>query len=365
MKFVGDFHIHSKYARATSKDMNLENLDVWAKIKGIKVISTGDFTHPAWFQELKDKLEPAEPGLYKLRRLQGSESRSPTLPVGASGLKGLPADEAGTRFILTTEISCIYTTKGGVRKVHLILFAPSLEAVEKINTQLGWIGNLKSDGRPIIGINAKDVVKICLDASPDCMVIPAHAWTPWFAVFGSKSGFNSLEECFDEYTQYIYAIETGLSSDPAMNWQLSQLDNITFILPYSPSYPGSIVTFLSLTFIIPSATSGKVASRRTVSSASSKIENSFPRACIIFSYSPRTLFEPTPTPKLSAIISSKGIKLLKGIAPSGRNPSGRSASSATRFRTPIVSGLAHLGHTLLCCFDSSGFMLMSHARCPS
>jgi len=206
MKFVGDFHIHSKYARATSPDMNLENLDTWAKIKGIKVISTGDFTHPAWFKELQEKLEPAEPGLYKL--------------------KGRDTD---TRFILTTEISCIYSTKGGVRKVHLILFAPSLEAVEKINTQLGWIGNLKSDGRPIIGINAKEVVKICLDASPDCMVIPAHAWTPWFSVFGSKSGFNSLEECFDEYTQYIYAIETGLSSDPAMNWQVSQLDSITLI----------------------------------------------------------------------------------------------------------------------------------------
>lgn len=221
MKFVGDFHIHSKYARATSPDMNLENLDEWAKIKGIKVISTGDFTHPAWFKELQEKLEPAEPGLYKLRRPKGSESRPQ-----ASGLSG---SESGTRFILTTEISCIYSTKGGVRKVHLILFAPSLEAVEKINTQLGWIGNLKSDGRPIIGINAKDVVKICLDASPDCMVVPAHIWTPWFSVFGSKSGFNSLEECFDEYTQYIYAVETGLSSDPAMNWQVSQLDSITLI----------------------------------------------------------------------------------------------------------------------------------------
>ena len=116
-----------------------------------------------------------------------------------------------------------------MRKVHLLIFAPSLEAVEKINTQLGWRGNLKADGRPIIGIDSKEVAKIALDASPDCMVIPAHAWTPWFSVFGSKSGFNSLEECFDEYTKYIYAIETGLSSDPAMNWRLSQLDPIAFI----------------------------------------------------------------------------------------------------------------------------------------
>ena len=206
MKFFGDFHIHSKYARATSPDMNLENLDIWANIKGIKVISCGDFTHPAWFAELQKKLEPAEQGLYKLK-----------------------GSTLGTRFILTAEISCIYKEKDRVRKVHLLLFAPSLEAVEKINIQLGLRGNIKSDGRPIIGMNAKDVVKIMLDASPDCMVIPAHAWTPWFAVFGSKSGFNTLEECFDEYTKYIYAIETGLSSDPAMNWRLSMLDNIALL----------------------------------------------------------------------------------------------------------------------------------------
>ena len=186
--------------------MNLENLSVWAEKKGITVISTGDFTHPAWFRELKEKLEPAEQGLYKLK---GSESP--------------------TRFILTTEISCIYTKNGRGRRIHLLLFAPSLEAVEKINTQLGWIGNLKSDGRPILGIDAKEVVKIVLAASQECLVIPAHAWTPWFSVFGSKSGFDSLEECFDEYTKYIYAIETGLSSDPKMNWRLSALDNITLI----------------------------------------------------------------------------------------------------------------------------------------
>lgn len=206
MKFVGDFHIHSKYARATSPDMDLEHLDTWARIKGIKVISTGDFTHPAWFKELKEKLEPAELGLYKLR--------------------GVASD---TRFILTTEISCVYTKNNKGRRVHLLIFAPSLDAVEKINAQLGWRGNLKADGRPIIGIDSKEVVKIALDASPDCMVIPAHAWTPWFSVFGSKSGFDSLQECFDEYTKYIYAIETGLSSDPAMNWRLSQLDNIALI----------------------------------------------------------------------------------------------------------------------------------------
>ena len=186
--------------------MDLENLDKWAKIKGIKVLGTGDFTHPEWFGNLKIKLEPAEPGTFKLKN-----------------------SESETRFILTSEISCIYSKGNRVRKIHIIIFAPSFEVVEKINTQLGWIGNLKSDGRPILGLDAKELAKIVLDASPDCLVIPAHAWTPWFAIFGSKSGFNSIEECFEDYSKYIYALETGLSSDPAMNWRLSFLDNITLI----------------------------------------------------------------------------------------------------------------------------------------
>jgi len=206
MKFIADFHLHSKYSRATSKDMDLENLDKWAKIKGIKVLGTGDFTHPEWFKSIKEKLIPAEPGLFKIKN----------------------GDEA-TRFILTAEISCIYSKKNRVRKIHVIIFAPSFEAVEKINTHLGWIGNLKSDGRPILGLDAKELAKIVLDSSPDCLVVPAHAWTPWFSIFGSKSGFDTIEECFEEYSKYIYAIETGLSSDPSMNWRLSALDKITLI----------------------------------------------------------------------------------------------------------------------------------------
>jgi uncharacterized protein (TIGR00375 family) len=206
MKFVADFHIHSKYSRATSPLMDLNNLDNWARIKGIKVLGTGDFTHPKWFEDIKKELEPAEPGLFKLR--------------GADSL---------TRFILTSEISCIYTKGGKVRKIHIIVFAPSINAVEKINDKLGQIGNLKADGRPILGLDAKELAKIVLDADENCLVVPAHAWTPWFSVFGSKSGFDSLEECFEEYTKYIYAIETGLSSDPAMNWRLSQLDKINLI----------------------------------------------------------------------------------------------------------------------------------------
>jgi uncharacterized protein (TIGR00375 family) len=211
-KFIADFHIHSKYSRATSKDMDLENLDKWARIKGIKVMGTGDFTHPEWFKTLKERLEPGEPGLFKLKSMY-------------AGLK----EDRGTRFILTSEISCIYSKNNKVRKIHIVIFSPSFEIVEKINTQLGWIGNLHSDGRPILGLDAKELLKIVLGASSDCLVVPAHIWTPWFSLFGSKSGFDSIEECFEDYSKYIYAMETGLSSDPLMNWRLSALDRITLI----------------------------------------------------------------------------------------------------------------------------------------
>ena len=206
MKFVADFHIHSRYSRATSPQMDLRNLDKWAKIKGVKVLGTGDFTHPEWFKSLKKELEPAEVGLFKLK-----------------------ASDSPTRFILTSEISCIYSKKNKVRKIHILVFAPSFDAVEKINAQLGWIGNIKSDGRPILGLDAKELAKIVLNVSSDCLIIPAHIWTPWFSIFGSKSGFDSIEECFEDYSKYIYALETGLSSDPAMNWRLSALDKITLI----------------------------------------------------------------------------------------------------------------------------------------
>ncbi len=206
MEFVADFHIHSRYSRATSHDMDLEALDKWAKIKGIKVLGTGDFTHPEWSKSLKEKLRPAEPGLFKLK-----------------------TETDGVRFILTSEISCIYKKSDKVRKIHIIIFAPSFEAVDGINARLNKIGNLKSDGRPILGLDAKELARIVFGISKDCLIVPAHAWTPWFSIFGSKSGFNSIEECFEEYSKYIYAIETGLSSDPLMNWQLSALDKITLI----------------------------------------------------------------------------------------------------------------------------------------
>ncbi len=215
--FVADFHIHSKYSRATSKDMDLEALNKWAKIKGIKVLGTGDFTHPEWLKNLKEKLEPAEPGLYKLRKLKSE-----------------------VRFILTAEISCIYSKNNKVRKVHIIVFSPSFEICEKINTQLGWIGNLKSDGRPILGLDVKELAKIVLNSSQDCFIVPAHIWTPWFSIFGSKSGFDSLEECFEDCAKYIYAGETGLSSNPAMNWRVSNLDKIALISNSDAHSPAKI-----------------------------------------------------------------------------------------------------------------------------
>jgi len=215
MKFIADLHIHSKYSRATSKDMTLEELDRWADDKGILVMATGDFTHPEWLKEIKEKLEPAEPGLFKLKPQYKKQT-----------IKGTSAE---TRFFLSTEVSSIYSRGGRVYRIHNLIFAPDIETVEKINTQLSWIGNLKSDGRPILGLDCRELVKIVVGTNEKCAVVPSHIWTPWFSLFGSMSGFDSIEECFGEYSKYIFAGESGLSSDPGMNWRLSQLDNIAII----------------------------------------------------------------------------------------------------------------------------------------
>ena len=206
MRFIADLHIHSRYSRATSKEMELETLAIWGKKKGITLIGTGDFTHPTYFAEIRSKLEPFDEGIYVLKR-----------------------GERETKFMLTGEVSNIFSQGGKVRKVHTLIFAPSLSAVEGINDKLRGLGKLGSDGRPIFGFPAKELIKIILDIHDDCLVVPAHAWTPWFSVFGANSGFDSLEECYGEEVKHIFAIETGLSSDPEMNWRLSVLDNITLI----------------------------------------------------------------------------------------------------------------------------------------
>jgi len=232
MEFIADFHIHSHYSRATSKEMNLVSLYKWGQIKGIQVIGTGDFTHPAWFQEIREKLVEAEPGLFTLKKELEEEIVKEVPPSCRT--------KEGMRFLLTVEISCIYSKGGKVRKVHMILAAPSFAAAAKINESLSKVGNLMADGRPILGLDAKELVRIALAASPDCMLIPAHAWTPHFGVLGHSSGFNTLEECFEEFTPNITAIETGLSSDPAMNWRLSQLDNVTLVSNSDAHSPGKL-----------------------------------------------------------------------------------------------------------------------------
>ena len=212
MRYIADFHFHSKYSRATSKLMDLEHFNQWAQIKGIDILTVTDFTHPIWIAELKEKLEPSEnEGLFRIKK---------------SFLNNQPSF---VKFIFTTEISCIYTKNNKGRRIHILIFAPNFKIAEKINAKLSLKGNLKSDGRPILGLDVKELAKIIFDISDDCLIVPALAWTPWFSIFGSKSGFDSIEECFEELTPRIYAIETGLSSDPAMNRRLSSLDKITLL----------------------------------------------------------------------------------------------------------------------------------------
>ncbi|HZX35518.1 MAG TPA: endonuclease Q family protein [Thermodesulfobacteriota bacterium] len=206
MRIIADLHVHSNYSRATSRDMTLEGIFPWAKTKGIDIVGTGDFTHPSHFSSIEKKLEPTGKGLFT-KKNSGND----------------------VQFMLTAEVSNIYTQGGKTRKIHNLIFAPTLEAARRINSELARRGNVTSDGRPIFGFPAKDLVKIALDADPDSMVIPAHAWTPWFSIFGSKSGFDAIEECFGELSKHVRAIETGLSSDPDMNHRLSALDNITLI----------------------------------------------------------------------------------------------------------------------------------------
>ncbi len=220
MKFITDFHIHSHYSIATSKKLIPEYLDYWAGIKGINVIGTGDCIHPGWLLELKNKLEPVANGLFRLKKeyqLQNMDiPKHPQMPQHVY-------------FMLTGEISSIYKKNSKVRKVHNICVFPDFEAVEKLQSRLEKIGNIRSDGRPILGLDSKDLLAMVLESSASSYLIPAHIWTPWFSVLGSKSGFDSLEECFEDLTPYIFAVETGLSSDPAMNRICSILDNFKLV----------------------------------------------------------------------------------------------------------------------------------------
>jgi uncharacterized protein (TIGR00375 family) len=232
MRFIADLHIHSKFSRATSRDMTFDNIAYWAKIKGLSLVASSDFTHPEWFFLTKEKLEPAGNGFFRLKSI---------LPPVNGHLKNIAVRPGDVHFVLSTEISFIYSKRGKVRKVHLLILAPDFETVEKLNNRLAGLGNLRSDGRPILGLDARHFVRIVADLCPRCVVIPSHIWTPWFSLFGANSGFDAIEECFEEMTPFIFALETGLSSDPPMNWRLSALDKYALVSnsdAHSPSRLG-------------------------------------------------------------------------------------------------------------------------------
>lgn len=211
MNFYTDLHIHSKYSRATSKNLTLEELAIWAKKKGLSLIGTGDFTHPAWFEEIKQKLIPSDDGTFRLKPEIEKEIN------------------ASVKFILTVEISTIYKKWDKTRKVHHVVFVPNLKTAEVFRNKLDAIGNIKSDGRPILGLDSRNLLETVLESGENSYIIPAHIWTPWFSVLGSKSGFDSIEDCYGDLSEHIFALETGLSSDPEMNWRVSKLDRYRLV----------------------------------------------------------------------------------------------------------------------------------------
>lgn len=221
MRQIADLHIHSKYSRACSKDLSLDNIDKACRTKGVDIIATGDFTFPDWFSSIKNEL---------------AEIKTPSPPPPSPGggvltglykLKTAPDDKV--KFILSTELALIYKKNDRCRRIHIVVTAPNIAAAEELNKYLDKHYNIRSDGRPILGLSAEGLMKLCLGIHPKFLIYPAHIWTPWFSVFGSKSGFDTMEECFGEYTKDIYAYETGLSSDPEMNWRLSALDKLTLL----------------------------------------------------------------------------------------------------------------------------------------
>ncbi|OGG03818.1 hypothetical protein A2W14_04720 [Candidatus Gottesmanbacteria bacterium RBG_16_37_8] len=222
MQVISDLQLHSKYARAVSQEMIIRKIWDWAKIKGIGLIATGDWTHPLWLREIKNDLEETGKGLYKLKDKSGN----------------FKTEEKDPLFLLETEVSCIYSQGGKLRRIHTLIWSPSIESCEKINKKLISMGaNLMSDGRPIIGLTSRQVCETVLSVDPKCLIIPAHVWTPWFSLYGSESGFDSIEECFGEFSRYIYAVETGLSSNPAMNWRIKELDSRS-IVSFSDAHSG-------------------------------------------------------------------------------------------------------------------------------
>ncbi|OPZ26840.1 MAG: hypothetical protein BWZ02_01866 [Lentisphaerae bacterium ADurb.BinA184] len=236
--YLADLHVHSHLSRATSGACTLEGMHRWAQLKGVAVVATGDFTHPAWFAELETQLEPAGPGLYRLR--PGiADSANREVP---------PACRAEVRFIISGEISSIYKRDGRVRKVHSLILMPDLAAAAQVNARLDRLGNIRSDGRPILGLDPRDLLDLLLGVCPQACLIPAHIWTPWFSMLGSKSGFDSIVECFGELSPHIFAVETGLSSDPPMNWRISGLDGVALVSNSDLHSPSNLARNANLFF---------------------------------------------------------------------------------------------------------------------
>lgn len=230
-ELIVDLHVHSHYSRATSRDCTFDGLYRWGKLKGINIIGTGDCTHPAWFSEMREKLEPAEPGLFRLKP-EFAEAIDASLPPSVR--------EQVIRFVPSVEIATIYKKGERVRKLHQLIILPSFESVSELNARLERIGNLKADGRPILGLDSKELLRHALQADARALYIPAHIWTPWFGAFGSKSGFNSLVEAYDELSTEVRAIETGLSSDPPMNWRVPDLDGLAVVSNSDAHSPGKL-----------------------------------------------------------------------------------------------------------------------------
>lgn len=240
MSYLADLHVHSPFSLATSRNATLANLASWAVVKGIDLVGTGDFTHPGWLAILKKELQPAEPGFFRLR----NADYPPALP-------GLKRFSASPRFLLSAEISCVYRKDGRVHKIHCLVLLPDLDCVKRFNRRLVPFGNLASDGRPTLRLDARDLLEIVLEETPQGFLVPAHIWTPWFSLFGARSGFDSVEECFGDLSDNIFALETGLSSDPAMNRLLSALDRFSLISNsdcHSPAKLGREANILATSF---------------------------------------------------------------------------------------------------------------------
>lgn len=262
MKFVADLHLHSSYARATSKNLNFPNLTKWARMKGIDLLSSADFTHPLWFEETKKTLKDSGDGFFEYD---------------------------GFKFVLGAEVSCIYSQGGKLRRIHCLIYTPDIESAQKINKELLSRGaKLASDGRPIIGLSARNLLEIILEANPKSIMIPAHAWTPWFGLYGANSGFDSIEEAFGDLERYIYGIETGLSSNPEMNWLVEELDDrsiVSFSDAHSPAKMGREVTIFenSLTYdgLLDSLKNQKIVSSIEFFPEEGKYHFTGHRACFI------------------------------------------------------------------------------------